>query len=60
VGDDEVEDLIAEAKMLSMGREQKLPYVEREGKFDYDAFRKFVQYTWPCRPSRSSSNSGAS
>ena len=44
VGDDEVEDLIAEAKMLSMGREQKLPYVEREGKFDYDAFRKFVQY----------------
>ena len=44
VGDDEVEDLIAEAKMMSMGREQKLPYVESEGKFSYDAFRKFVQY----------------
>jgi peptidyl-prolyl cis-trans isomerase D len=44
VGDEEVEDLIAEAKMFSMGREQKLPYVEHEGKFSYDAFRKFVQY----------------
>jgi peptidyl-prolyl cis-trans isomerase D len=44
VGDEEVEDLIAEAKMLSMGREQKLPYVEQEGRFSYDSFRKFVQY----------------
>jgi peptidyl-prolyl cis-trans isomerase D len=44
VGEEEVEDLIAEAKMLSMGREQKLPYVENEGKFSYDNFRKFVQY----------------
>jgi peptidyl-prolyl cis-trans isomerase D len=44
VGDEEVEDLIAEAKMLSLGREQKLPYVEQEGKFSYDAFRKFAQY----------------
>jgi peptidyl-prolyl cis-trans isomerase D len=44
VGDEEVEDLIAEAKMFSMGREQKLPYVENEGKFSYDNFRKFVQY----------------
>jgi peptidyl-prolyl cis-trans isomerase D len=44
VGTDEVEDLIAEAKMFSMGREQKLPYVEHEGKFSYDNFRKFVQY----------------
>jgi peptidyl-prolyl cis-trans isomerase D len=44
VGEDEVEDLIAESKMISMGREQKLPYVESEGKFSYDNFRKFVQY----------------
>ena len=44
VGEEEVEDLIAETKMLSMGREQKLPYVEHEGKFSYDNFRKFVQY----------------
>jgi peptidyl-prolyl cis-trans isomerase D len=44
VGDEEVEDLIAEAKMMSMGREQKLPYAESEGKFSYDNFRKFVQY----------------
>jgi peptidyl-prolyl cis-trans isomerase D len=44
VGDEEVEDLIAEAKMMSMGREQKLPYAESEGKFSYDSFRKFVQY----------------
>jgi len=44
VGDEEVEDLIAEAKMISMGREQKLPYAESEGKFSYDNFRKFVQY----------------
>ena len=44
VGDDEVEDLIAESKMLSLGREQKIPYVEHEGRFSYDNFRKFVQY----------------
>jgi peptidyl-prolyl cis-trans isomerase D len=44
VGDEEVEDLIGEAKMMSMGREQKLPYVEQEGKFSYEAFRKFAQY----------------
>jgi peptidyl-prolyl cis-trans isomerase D len=44
VGEDEVEDLIAESKMISMGREQRLPYAESEGKFSYDNFRKFVQY----------------
>lgn len=44
VGDKEVEDMIAESKMIAMGREQKMPYVEKDGVFNYDHYRKFVQY----------------
>ena len=44
VGDKEVETMISDSKMISMGREQKLPYVEKDGVFSYEHFRKFVQY----------------
>lgn len=44
VGDKEVETMIADSRMIAMGREQKMPYVEKDGVFDYDQYRKFVQY----------------
>jgi peptidyl-prolyl cis-trans isomerase D len=44
VSDKEVETMIADSRMIAMGREQKLPYVEKDGVFDYDMYRKFVQY----------------
>jgi peptidyl-prolyl cis-trans isomerase D len=40
---EEAEDLIAESKMLSLGYEQTMP-VEKDGKFDYDLFRRFSLY----------------
>jgi len=44
VGTDEVEDMIGEAKMVSMGREQKIPYAQKDGVFSLENFRKFRQY----------------
>jgi peptidyl-prolyl cis-trans isomerase D len=44
VGDDEIEDMIGEAKMYSLGREQKIPYAEKDGVFSLEHFRKFRQY----------------
>jgi peptidyl-prolyl cis-trans isomerase D len=44
VGTEEVEDMISEAKMVSMGREQKIPYAEKDGVFSLENFRKFRQY----------------
>jgi peptidyl-prolyl cis-trans isomerase D len=45
VGDEEIEDMIANtSKMVSLGREQKIPYVEKDGVFSIENFRKFRQY----------------
>jgi len=44
VSDEEVEDFIAEAKIIALGFEQPLPFVQKEGKFDYELFRRFVLY----------------
>jgi peptidyl-prolyl cis-trans isomerase D len=43
VSDEEVEDLIAESKMIGLGYEQPMP-VQKDGKFDYDLFRRFSLY----------------
>jgi peptidyl-prolyl cis-trans isomerase D len=43
VSDEEVEDMIAESKMIGLGYEQKMP-VEKDGKFNYDLFRRFSLY----------------
>lgn len=44
VNDEEVEDLIADSKLIAMGREQKASVFEEDGVYSHDRFRKFVQY----------------
>jgi peptidyl-prolyl cis-trans isomerase D len=44
VTDEEVEDFLAESKLMGLGREQKASVFEEDGKFSYEHFRKFVQY----------------
>jgi peptidyl-prolyl cis-trans isomerase D len=44
VSDEEVEDFIAESKLIGLGREQKAPVFEQDGVFSHEAFRKFVQF----------------
>jgi peptidyl-prolyl cis-trans isomerase D len=43
VSEEEVEDFIAESKMIGLGYEQPLP-AQKDGKFDYDLFRRFSLY----------------
>jgi peptidyl-prolyl cis-trans isomerase D len=44
VSDEEVEDLISESRIVGLGYEQTVPMVQKEGKFDYEQFRRFVLY----------------
>lgn len=44
VSDDEVEDFIAQSKIMLFGISQVVPSMQRDGHFDYDKFRRFVQY----------------
>ncbi len=44
VSDEEVEDFLAESKIMGLGREQKASIFDEDGKFSYEHFRKFVQY----------------
>lgn len=45
VSDAEVEDLIAESKIISLGGyEQVAPSMQKNGHFDYDSFQRFVQF----------------
>ncbi len=44
VGDEEVEDLLAESKIIGLGFEQTLPVVQKDGRFDYELFKRFVQF----------------
>jgi peptidyl-prolyl cis-trans isomerase D len=43
VTDEEVEDFIAESKLIGLGREQKAPVFEQDGVFSHESFRRFVQ-----------------
>jgi peptidyl-prolyl cis-trans isomerase D len=43
VTDEQVEDLIAEAKLIALGTPRALP-VLKDGRFDYEAFKRFVQF----------------
>jgi peptidyl-prolyl cis-trans isomerase D len=43
VSDEEVEDMIADSKMIGLGYEQPMP-AQKDGKFDYDLFRRFSLY----------------
>jgi peptidyl-prolyl cis-trans isomerase D len=44
VTDEEVEDFLAESKIMGLGREQKASIFDEDGRFSYEHFRKFVQY----------------
>jgi peptidyl-prolyl cis-trans isomerase D len=44
ISDEEVEDLIGESRMVGLGYEQTVPMVQKDGKFDYEMFRRFVLY----------------
>jgi peptidyl-prolyl cis-trans isomerase D len=45
VSETEVEDLIAESKIVSLGGyEQVAPSMQKNGHFDYDSFQRFVQF----------------
>ncbi|HVZ70815.1 MAG TPA: SurA N-terminal domain-containing protein [Polyangia bacterium] len=44
VSDEQVEDQIADAKLIGLGYRRTVPSMMKDGKFDYEAFKRFVQY----------------
>ncbi len=50
VTDEQVEDLISDSKIIGLGREQKATIFDKDGRFSYDRFRKFVQYEMGMTP----------
>ena len=50
VTDEEVEDLIAEAKMIGLGYPRPMNRVQKDGKFNYEAFKNFVQLELSLNP----------
>ncbi|HVV52661.1 MAG TPA: SurA N-terminal domain-containing protein, partial [Polyangia bacterium] len=44
VTEDEVEDQIADARIIGLGVEHKVPRLQKDGKFDYTSFKTFLQY----------------
>ncbi len=44
VSHEEVEDLISEAKIVGLGYEQTVPSIQKDGKFDYELFKRFVNF----------------
>jgi peptidyl-prolyl cis-trans isomerase D len=50
VSDEEVEDFIADSKLVGLGRVQRAPVFEKDGVFSHESFRKFVQYNLGMTP----------
>ncbi|HVR61892.1 MAG TPA: SurA N-terminal domain-containing protein [Polyangia bacterium] len=44
VTDEEVEDQVADAKMIGLGYPRTVGRLQRDGKFSYDLFKNFVQF----------------
>ncbi|MEA2700661.1 MAG: peptidyl-prolyl cis-trans isomerase [Myxococcales bacterium] len=44
VTEEEVEDLIAESKMIGLGYPRTVGRLQKDGKFSYDLFKNFVQF----------------
>jgi peptidyl-prolyl cis-trans isomerase D len=42
VTEDQVEDLIGDAKMIGLGELQPAPFMQKEGRFNYDSFKMFA------------------
>jgi peptidyl-prolyl cis-trans isomerase D len=43
VTDEQVEDQIADARIIGLGAVHNVPRLQKDGKFNYDAFKSFVQ-----------------
>jgi peptidyl-prolyl cis-trans isomerase D len=41
---EEAEDMIYQARIIGLGYEQTVPMVQKDGRFDYDLFRRFALY----------------
>jgi peptidyl-prolyl cis-trans isomerase D len=50
VTDEEVEDLIAESKMIGLGYPRTVARVQKDGHFNYEAFKNFVQFELSLNP----------
>lgn len=50
VTDEEVEDFIADAKMIGLGYPRTVARVQKDGKFNYEAFKNFVQFELSLNP----------
>ncbi len=44
VTDEEVEDQIADSKIIGLGSMHTVPRLQKDGKFNYDSFKTFLQY----------------
>jgi peptidyl-prolyl cis-trans isomerase D len=44
ISDEQVEDQIGEAKLIGLGYPRTVPRMTKDGKFNYDAFKNFVQF----------------
>jgi peptidyl-prolyl cis-trans isomerase D len=44
VTDDQVEDQIADAKIVGLGQPHTVPRLLKDGKFNYDSFKTFIQF----------------
>lgn len=44
VGEDQVAEMVAESRIIGLGFPTALPYSQKDGKFDYESFKKFVQF----------------
>jgi peptidyl-prolyl cis-trans isomerase D len=44
ISDEQVEDQIADAKIIGLGYPRSVPRMTKDGKFNYDAFKNFVQF----------------
>jgi len=50
VSDEEVEDLVADSKMIGLGEPVTVGRVQKNGKFNYEAFKNFVQFELSLNP----------
>jgi peptidyl-prolyl cis-trans isomerase D len=44
VTEEEVEDLIADSKIIGLGYPRTVPNLQKDGKFNYESFKSFVQF----------------
>jgi peptidyl-prolyl cis-trans isomerase D len=50
VSDEEVEDLVSDSKMIGLGEPLTVGRVQKNGKFNYEAFKNFVQFELSLNP----------